>query len=99
MWRKKMEQSYRANNIDGPHQGQPVLIAGEQLERAQAAMIMIHGRGSSAENILSLTAEFNQPGFSYLAPQAAGHTWYPNSFLMPIASNEPGISSGLAVIA
>jgi predicted esterase len=83
----------------GPHQGQPVLVAGEPLERAKAAMIMLHGRGASAEDILSLSAELNQPGFTYLAPQAAGYTWYPNSFLAPLASNEPGLSSGLAVIA
>jgi phospholipase/carboxylesterase len=87
------------NKINGPHQGQPVLTAGEVLEGAKAAMIMIHGRGASADDILSLAAEVNQPGFAYLAPQAAGYTWYPNSFLSPIASNEPGLSSGLAVIA
>ncbi len=87
------------NKITGPHQGQPVLTAGEPLERAKAAMIMIHGRGASPEDILSLAGEVNQPGFAYLAPQAAAYTWYPNSFLAPIASNEPGISSGLAVIS
>ena len=87
------------NKITGPHQGQSVLTAGEPLESAKAAMIMIHGRGASADDILSLAAEVNQPGFAYLAPQAAGYAWYPNSFLSPIASNEPGLSSGLAVIA
>lgn len=94
-----MNTSQHANNITGPHQGQPVLVAGEPLERAKAAMIMIHGRGASAEDMLGLANEVEQPGFTYLAPQAAGHTWYPNSFLEPIASNEPGLSSGLAVIA
>src|SRR6266487_2450952 len=89
----------RMDKITGPHQGQPVLMAGEPLESARAAMIMIHGRGASAEDILSLAGEVDQPGFAYLAPQAAGYTWYPNSFLAPIASNEPGLSSGLAVIA
>src|SRR5437763_5456198 len=83
----------------GPHQGQPVLTAGEPLDKAKAAMIMVHGRGASAEDILSLTPELNQPGFDYLAPQAAGYAWYPNRFLAPTASNEPGLSSGLAVIA
>jgi phospholipase/carboxylesterase len=83
----------------GPHQGQPILTAGEPLERAQAAMVMVHGRGATAENILELAAELTQPGFAYLAPQAANNTWYPNSFLNPIATNEPGLSSGLAVIA
>ncbi len=88
-----------SEKLRGPHQGQPLLVAGEPIERAQAAMIMIHGRGASAQDILSLSAEFRQPGFVYLAPQAAGHAWYPNSFLAPIESNEPALSSGLAVIA
>ncbi len=86
-------------NITGPHQGQPLLVAGEPLESARAAMIMVHGRGATAHDILSLTADLHQPGFAYLAPQADGNTWYPNSFLAPIPSNEPGLSSGLAVIA
>lgn len=91
--------SDRIDKITGPHQGQPVLMAGEPLESATDAMIMIHGRGAGAEDILSLAGEVDQPGFVYLAPQAADYTWYPNSFLAPIASNEPGLSSGLAVIA
>ncbi len=82
-----------------PHDGQPVRHAGEPLARARAAMVMVHGRGSSAENILSLCEELAVPGFAYLAPQAEGHTWYPYSFLSPIERNEPGISSGLAAIA
>jgi phospholipase/carboxylesterase len=94
-----MEQFQETHKIVGQHQGQPVLAAGEPLEHAKAAMIMLHGRGATAEDILSLATELNQPGFLYLAPQAAGYSWYPNSFLAPLASNEPGISSGLAVIA
>ncbi|MBZ0286401.1 MAG: phospholipase [Anaerolineae bacterium] len=81
-----------------PHKGQPVLAAGAPLESAKAAMILIHGRGASAESILSLVPEIDQPGVAYFAPQAANYTWYPNSFLMPIQSNEPGLSSALAVI-
>ncbi|MCL4303220.1 MAG: dienelactone hydrolase family protein [Anaerolineae bacterium] len=88
-----------STTIQGPHQGQPVLAAGEPLDRAQAALIMVHGRGATAESILTLADELAQPGFIYLAPQAAGDTWYPNSFMAPIPSNEPGISSGLAVLA
>src|SRR6266567_3205262 len=83
----------------GPHQGQPLLTGGEPLASARTAMIMVHGRGASAEDILTLTADLKQTGFAYLAPQAAGHTWYPNSFLAPLPSNEPELSSGLAVIA
>jgi len=88
-----------SDRVTGPHQGQPLLTAGEPLESARAAMIMVHGRGASAEDILELTTELKQPGFAYFAPQAAGYAWYPYSFLAPLASNEPGLSSGLAVIA
>lgn len=86
-------------SFQGPHQDQPVLIAGEPLEQARAAMIMVHGRGATARDILSLAGEFDASGFAFLAPQAAGNTWYPNSFLKPIPSNEPGLSSGLAVLS
>ena len=82
----------------GPHQGQPILAAGEPLESARAAMILVHGRGANASDILGLAREFTIPGFAFVAPEAANHTWYPNSFLSPIPNNEPGISSGLAVI-
>lgn len=87
-----------AQTMQGPHQDQPILTAGEPLDRAKAAMIMVHGRGATAESILTLASELAQPGFVYLAPQARGYTWYPNSFLSPIPSNEPGISSGLTVL-
>ncbi|MHB8597063.1 MAG: alpha/beta hydrolase [Ktedonobacteraceae bacterium] len=87
------------NTIHGPHQGQPVLFSGEPLKKARSAMILVHGRGASAEDILELAREFPAPGFAYLAPQAAGHEWYPYSFMAPLESNEPGLSSGLAVIA
>jgi phospholipase/carboxylesterase len=80
------------------HQGQPVLAAGVELEAATAVMVMVHGRGASAESILQLADVLDQPGFAYLAPQAASNTWYPNSFLQPIESNEPWLSSALHVI-
>lgn len=80
------------------HQGQPVRTAGAKLASARAAMVMVHGRNAPAESILSLVQAIDTPGFAYLAPQAAGNTWYPNSFLSPIPSNEPGITSGLAAI-
>jgi phospholipase/carboxylesterase len=81
-----------------PHQGQPVRTAGAKLASARAAMVMVHGRNATAESILALVQAIDTPGFAYLAPQAAGNTWYPNSFLSPIPSNEPGITSGLAAI-
>ena len=82
-----------------PHQGQPVLAAGEPLERARAALLMVHGRGARAEDILSLAGEFDQPGFAYLAPQAVDNTWYPNRFLVPIEQNEPWLSSALQFVS
>lgn len=85
-------------NNQKPHEGRPLLLAGEKLEQARAAMIMIHGRGATAESILALAEEFQRPDFAYLAPQAEGGTWYPNRFLAPTASNEPWLSSALHVV-
>ena len=87
-----------SRQVASPHEGQPVHSAGAPLERARAAMIMVHGRGASADDILSLSQEFPDPDVAFLAPQAAGHEWYPLSFLSPLESNEPGISSGMAVL-
>ncbi len=81
-----------------PHRGQPVLAAGRSLDEADAAMVMVHGRGATAEDILSLAGELERPELAYLAPQAAGYTWYPYSFLAPMEQNEPGLSSGLEVL-
>lgn len=89
------EQQVSDPKILSPHQRQPVRIAGEPLNRAQAAMLMVHGRGARAEDILSLSEQFAQPGFAYLAPQAAENTWYPNRFLAPLETNEPWLSSAL----
>ena len=86
------------NLAQGPHQGQTVRMAGEPLDKAQAAMLMVHGRGASAEDILTLAKELDQPGFAYLAPQAAGNTWYPNRFLVPLEQNEPWLSSALSFV-
>ncbi len=81
------------------HRDIHVLGAGDQLDSARAAVIMIHGRGSSAESILSLADEFGTiPGLAYLAPQANGNTWYPYSFLRPLEENEPSLSSALRVV-
>ena len=82
----------------GPHDGQPVLLAGEPLERASAAMILVHGRGASAHDIMTIAAEVAEPGFAYLAPEAAGNAWYPNRFMEPLESNEPWLSSALETV-
>lgn len=81
-----------------PHHGQPVRRAGEPLSHAKAALLMMHGRGARAEDILSLGEQLAQPRFAYLAPQAAENTWYPNRFLNPLSDNEPWLSSALAFV-
>jgi predicted esterase len=73
-------------------------MAGQPLDRARAAMLVVHGRGARAEDILSLADEFGHREFAYLAPQAANNTWYPNRFLAPIAENEPWLSSALELL-
>jgi predicted esterase len=82
----------------GPHQGQPVLAAGAPLAEAEAAMILVHGRGATAESILELGQALYRPGMAYLAPQAAGNTWYPYSFLAPMEQNQPGLDSALQAV-
>jgi len=81
-----------------PHHNQPLRRTGAALATAKAAMILLHGRGASAEDILGLAGEMYDERVVYLAPQAAGHTWYPNSFLAPISQNEPWLSSALAKV-
>jgi predicted esterase len=77
------------------HQGQPIYTAGKALKEAKGALILVHGRGATAQSILALGNELAHPDLAYLAPQAAGNTWYPHSFLMPLAQNEPYLSSAL----
>lgn len=78
---------------NNPHLAQQLLAAGEPLESAKAVMIMIHGRGATAESILQLAQHFHTDGFAYLAPQAAYNTWYPQRFIVPQNDNEPYLSS------
>lgn len=82
-----------------PHAGQQVLRRGPSLADARLVGIAVHGRGAPAEDILGLAEELDASDVAWLAPQAAGLTWYPYSFLAPIAQNEPGITSGLGVLA
>jgi predicted esterase len=86
------------SNRGNPHAGQPVRTMGPSPDQARLAMILVHGRGASAEDILGLAREFRQPDVAYLAPQAAGNTWYPYTFLAPIEKNEPALSSALGVL-
>lgn len=81
-----------------PHAGEPVATAGAPLGTSAAVMIMVHGRNAAPANILDLVPRFARPDFTYLAPAAAGGTWYPFSFMAEREKNEPGLSSGLWVL-
>ncbi|HSJ10691.1 MAG TPA: alpha/beta fold hydrolase [Longimicrobiales bacterium] len=85
--------------MNGPHQGQQVAAAGTPLHEAHGAMVMVHGRGATAASILTLAEPLYRDRFAYLAPQASGNTWYPQSFLAPMQNNQPGIDSGLRAIS
>lgn len=75
---------------------QPVYSAGAKLENASAALILLHGRGATAPDILSVSTDLNFHQLAYLAPQADGNSWYPNRFIAPIDQNEPYLSAALS---
>jgi predicted esterase len=84
--------------MSDPHADMPVAYAGHDLKGARCAVILLHGRGSSAEEILGLAETFYDERIAFLAPQAANHTWYPYSFLAQIEQNEPWLSSAIAKV-
>jgi phospholipase/carboxylesterase len=75
-----------------------VLLKGKKLGEAEKVLVMLHGRGASAEDILSLAEYLKVSEFTLLAPQATGNSWYPNSFLAPPYTNEPWLSSAISLI-
>lgn len=81
-----------------PHGGQPIERAGADLAEASAAMILVHGRGARARGMLGLADEIGRDDVAYLAPQAARGTWYPNSFLADLESNQPHLESALGLL-
>ena len=81
-----------------PHAGARIVTDGAPLSRARLALVMAHGRGGSAEDMLALAKHLGVPDVAALAPQAAGRSWWPDSFLAPLAHNEPYLSSALSVL-
>ena len=81
--------------VADPHADQPVTHAGPPFADGGRAMVLIHGRNASPRNILDLAPRLDRPGFSLVAPAAAGHTWYPYSFLEQTAKNEPYLTSAI----
>lgn len=82
---------------DDVHQNQPILKFGADPESAKLGVILLHGRGASAESMLPLARELDVGEVHFLIPQAAQFRWYPNSAFGPIESNEPDLSSALAL--
>jgi len=76
-----------------------VVAAGLPVAKATKALIMVHGRGASAEDILSLRHELKLDDYHIVAPQATNYTWYPYSFLAPVQQNEPWLSSAIDVLS
>ncbi|MEP7108008.1 MAG: dienelactone hydrolase family protein [Ferruginibacter sp.] len=75
-----------------------IISAGRKLSEANRVLIMVHGRGGSPEDILSLSAHLNVSDYALLAPEATNHSWYPQSFLAPPVTNEPWLSSALQLL-
>lgn len=73
--------------------------AGAPPARAQGVVLLLHGRGATAESMLPLADVVARPGLCYLAPQAEGHSWYPQSFMAPTAANEPFLTRALERVA
>ncbi|HEY4358643.1 MAG TPA: dienelactone hydrolase family protein [Acidobacteriaceae bacterium] len=84
--------------MSGPHDGARIVRAGTEMSQARGALILLHGRGGSAQDILGLGSALGLENIALLAPQAAGNTWYPYSFLAPRDQNEPNLSSALETV-
>ncbi len=80
------------------HETQALLTHGANLEDASKAVILLHGRGATANDIMKTANVLPQGDIIYFAPQAAGNVWYPNSGFGPLAANEPYLSSAMQTI-
>jgi phospholipase/carboxylesterase len=80
------------------HQKQ-IIEAGTPPGEAAKAAILLHGRGASAQDILSLRHHLKLDGMALYAPQASRNSWYPYSFMAPEAHNQPALGSALQQLA
>lgn len=87
-----------ANNITGPHAEQPVLFGGAPLGEASCALVLVHGRGGTAEGMIPIARTAGAMDAALIAPRAAGGSWYPQRFLSPVSTNEPYLSSALSAV-
>lgn len=93
-----MPSELSTESAGAPHGGMPVAVSGEPIESAKLVVVLLHGRGGNASEMLTLAAHLDCTQAAFLAPQAAGSSWYPASFLAPFESNQPGIDSAHRVI-
>ncbi len=80
------------------HEDQPLLHSGSPVDKASAALIMLHGRDGAAENMLSIARQLRATKLAVLAPSAAEARWFPYSSLVPFQQNEPDLSSAISVV-
>ncbi len=81
-----------------PHRDQPVLLSGAPLAEAAGVLVLVHGRGGSAQDMIVLARELNRPELACFVPEAAGRTWYPYSFLEKLEKNQSHLNSALRLL-
>lgn len=89
---------HKSLHVPGPHDGAGILLGGAPIAEAKGALILIHGRGATADGMLDLATYAEADHLAWVAPQAVGNTWYPYPFMTPIADNQPWLDSALAVV-
>ncbi|SMO63841.1 alpha/beta hydrolase [Halorubrum cibi] len=89
----------RLRDVEGPHADARLVVGGAPAAAAEVAVVLLHGRGGTAEGIVRLADEFYRPGVTLLAPAARRSTWFPAGHDAPIADNEPALSSAVDCVA
>lgn len=85
-------------SVQGPHGTERPLLGGAPLTEATYALVLVHGRGGTADGMMPIARAARALDAALIAPVAVGNSWYPQRFLAPTAQNEPWLSSALASI-
>lgn len=88
----------KLDNLIPPHNSGKILYSGSEVNKADSAFIMIHGRGSNAESIIGLWNELDLTKTLVIAPQADSSFWYPYRFIEPREKNQHGITSAFKLL-
>jgi phospholipase/carboxylesterase len=89
----------RLAGVEGPHADATLETGGAPAAAAAVAVVLVHGRGGTAEGLLRLADEFYRPGAALLAPNAVRSNWFPAGHDAPIAANEPSLTSAADCVA